>query len=173
MSNQSITISQSKRINHFSNLIINNNNTNHISHNANSIVITTSNDNLPSVDTDTGVNEHSLDISNIRKKIDNKLNESSMSNNFTRNEVSSTNQQHTSINKSQPAKISPTICVIPTDPSKDEETLTERKDLTTYTFNKKHSKCKGTCDRTCIIRLLCICVISFSLFVFLKWKLRS
>lgn len=169
MSNQSITISQSKRINHFSNLIINNNNTNHISHNTNSNLIpTTSNEHLPTVNSNT--NETSLDISNIRQKIDHKLNASSISNNFTRNEIVSTNNQH--IQVQQTKKICPIMCVVPTDTLKDDEIISERKDLTTHTFHKKPSKCKVNCERTCIIRFLCIFVISLSLFLFLKWKLH-
>jgi hypothetical protein len=179
--NQSITISQRKRINnHVSNLIINtnnnNNNTNHVSYNTNTNLIPTTTSTSGVVanthldDNNNNNNEVSLDISNIRKKVDSKLNTSLITNNFTRNEVASsnTNEQHTK-------KITPIImCVIPTETIKDDEMISERKDLTTNTYhnNKKPSKCKVSCDRICIIRFLCIFVISFSLFLFLKWKLH-
>ena len=172
--NQSITISQKKRINnHVSNLIINtnnNNNTNHIAYNTNTNLIPTTTSGVVVANTHSDDNKASLDISNIRKKVDSKLNTSSITNNFTRNEVTSsnTNDQHTK-------KITPMImCVIPTDTIKDDEMISERKDLTTNTHHssKKPSKCKVSCDRICIIRFLCIFVISFSLFLFLKWKLH-
>jgi hypothetical protein len=167
--NQSITISQRKRIN------------NHVSYNTNTNLIpttTTSTSNVVVANTHSGDNnnnEVSLDISNIRKKVDSKLNTSLITNNFTRNEVASsnTNEQHTELQHTK--KITPIImCVIPTETIKDDEMISERKDLTTNTYhnNKKHSKCKAPCDRICIIRFLCIFVISFSLFLFLKWKLH-
>ena len=92
-----------------------------------------------------------------------------------RNEVASsnTNEQHTELQHTK--KITPMImCVIPTDTIKDDEMISERKDLTTNTYHssKKPSKCKVSCDRICIIRFLCIFIISFSLFLFLKWKLH-
>jgi hypothetical protein len=166
--NQSITISQRKRIN------------NHVSYNTNTNLIpttTTSTSNVVVANTHSGDNnnEVSLDISNIRKKVDSKLNTSLITNNFTRNEVASsnTNEQHTELQHTK--KITPIImCVIPTETIKDDEMISERKDLTTNTYhnNKKPSKCKVSCDRICIIRFLCIFVISFSLFLFLKWKLH-
>jgi hypothetical protein len=168
--NQSITISQRKRVN------------NHVSYNTNTNLIpttTTSTSNVVVANTHSGDNnnnnEVSLDISNIRKKVDSKLNTSLITNNFTRNEVASsnTNEQHTELQHTK--KITPIImCVIPTETIKDDEMISERKDLTTNTYhnNKKPSKCKVSCDRICIIRFLCIFVISFSLFLFLKWKLH-
>ena len=185
--NQSITISQRKRINnHVTNLIINtnnnNNNTNHVSYNTNTNLIPTTTSTSGVVanthldNNNNNNNEVSLDISNIRKKVDSKLNTSSITNNFMRNEVASsnTNEQHTELQQ-HTKKITPMImCVIPTETAKDDEMISERKDLTTNTYHssKKPSKCKVPCDRICIIRFLCIFVISFSLFLFLKWKLH-
>ena len=186
--NQSITISQRKRINNnVSNLIINtnnnnNNNTNHVSYNTNTNLIPTTTTSSDAVvanthsDDNNNNNEVSLDISNIRKKVDSKLNTSLITNNFMRNEVASSNanEQHTELQQ-HTKKITPMImCVIPTETAKDDEMISERKDLTTNTYhnNKKPSKCKAPCDRICIIRFLCIFVISFSLFLFLKWKLH-
>jgi hypothetical protein len=186
--NQSITISQRKRINnHVDNLIINtinnnNNNTKHISYNTNSNLIGTTTTTNANVNVN-NAHEVSLDISNIRKKVDSELNASEISNNFIRNEAESSNadgHQHGDNIQQHVKKISPMIMsTIPTDTytTKDDEIISsERKDLTTNTYinnnNKQHSKCKGICERICIIRLLFIVVISLSLFLFLKWKLH-
>lgn len=159
---------------------------NHFSQNTNSNLILQSHKNVHVENR--MKHESSLDISNIRKKVDSDLNASSISNNFERKEeitntTDKNSEMHTESDRVK--KLPSSLRALSSESvyhrtkekititnTKEDEMTSDRIDLSIQPLTSKNKKCSDRFTRVCIIKYMCILLISLSLFLFLKWKLH-